>query len=182
MDALNIRPAEIEDARAIAEIQVRGWQTAYRGILPDERLDALDVEDGAAKRETMLADPSSPEIRNWILTEGATPVGWAASGPARDEDLDDGAHELYAIYLRPDRVGRGRGRALMQHCLADAVARGYAEMTMWVLTGNERAQRFYTAAGFAPDARVPQVPFADTGALKLRMVRLLAPTLRPPSA
>jgi RimJ/RimL family protein N-acetyltransferase len=42
-----------------------------------------------------------------------------------------------------------------------------------VLVGNERAQRFYAAAGFTPDARVPEQPFRDTGAWKRRMVRRL---------
>ena len=46
---------------------------------------------------------------------------------------------------------------------------------MWVLTGNERAQRFYAAAGFAPDERVPaETAFEDCDAQKLRMVRSLA--------
>ena len=39
-----IRLATLEDARKIAEIQVASWQVAYRGILPDEFLDQMNVE------------------------------------------------------------------------------------------------------------------------------------------
>lgn len=168
-----IRLARLDDAEAISHLQVRAWQSAYRGILPDAMLDAMDPDKNARKRRARMEDPVSPELRDWLLEEGGRLVGWAAAGPARDEDLGQDVHELYAIYLEPDCVGRGYGRKLMQHCLDDAVERGFGEMVMWVLTGNERAQRFYAAAGFDRDARVEATPFRDTGAHKLRMVRSL---------
>ncbi len=43
MAAVRIRLATIDDAPGIAAVNVRAWQTAYRGILPDSFLDALDV-------------------------------------------------------------------------------------------------------------------------------------------
>jgi len=44
MEPVSIRPAGLDDARAIAEIHVRAWQWAYRGQIPDEILDGLSVE------------------------------------------------------------------------------------------------------------------------------------------
>jgi len=40
-----IRPATPEDARAIAEVHVASWRYAYRGLLPDDVLDRLSVEE-----------------------------------------------------------------------------------------------------------------------------------------
>ena len=169
-----IRRARVEDARAIAILHTASWQTAYRGVLPDEMLDRIDVDERAARHAGNLANPSSPEGRWWVLEQEEAVVGWAATGPCRDDGLDERCHELYAIYLLPACVGQGHGRALIQHCLADAVQRGYGEMVMWVLTGNERARRFYAAAGFSPDERVPSlVAFEESDAHKLRMVRSL---------
>ncbi len=39
-----IRDAELGDARGIAEIHVRYWQAAYAGIVPDEDLARLSVD------------------------------------------------------------------------------------------------------------------------------------------
>lgn len=46
-EAVRLRRATVADAAAIAEISVRAWQTAFRGIVPDERLDAMRVEQRA---------------------------------------------------------------------------------------------------------------------------------------
>jgi len=169
-----IRDARVEDARGITEIHVRGWQSAYRGILPQALLDALDVEERTASRREALLEPRWPDTANWVIEVAGRIVGWASSGRARNEDLDEVmCRELYAIYLDPDEIGNGHGRALMERALEDACARGCTEMTMWVLVGNERAQRFYRAAGFVPDARREPEPFRDTGASMLRMSRAL---------
>ena len=39
-----IRQAREEDVRQIAEILVEDWKTAYRGIMDDDFLDAMNVE------------------------------------------------------------------------------------------------------------------------------------------
>src|SRR5687767_3602644 len=58
---MKIRPALPSDARAIADVHVRTWQSTYRGIVPDAYLDALSVDE----RGTLLRDSitrGSPEI------------------------------------------------------------------------------------------------------------------------
>lgn len=168
-----IRPARLEDAEGITRCHVGGWKVHYRGILPQTYLDAIDFEERLARRTRALEGDGLPGAVNWVLEEDGEIRGWACTGPARDEDLEAGTQELYAIYLDPARVGQGYGRALMLHCVAEATRRGVRAMTMWVLSGNARAQRFYRAAGFRPDDRVPEASFRDTGAMKLRMVRHL---------
>lgn len=168
-----IRLAVLEDAEGITRCHVGGWKVHYRGIMPDEVLDAIDYDERLAARREALTEGVRPHSVDWVLEEDGEIVGWAGAGPTREDDLAEGTDELYAIYLDPDRVGQGIGRALMLHVLAWAEARGAAEMVMWVLTGNERARRFYAAAGFVVDDRQPEVPFGETGATKLRMVRRL---------
>ncbi|MDF1703060.1 MAG: GNAT family N-acetyltransferase [Planctomycetota bacterium] len=132
----------------------------------------------------MLVASPWPGSRNWVVEEEGVIRGWASAGACRDEDLaapegappPDVVHELYAIYVDPDLVGHGYGRALMQHCVRQARTAGHREMVMWVLTGNERARHFYAAAGFVPDARRPATPFRDTGQTKMRLWRALGPS------
>ena len=145
-----IRPATLGDAGAIGTLHARSWKHAYRGILPDAVLDAITVEAWVERRRKALG-----------------------TAPARADDLGPETIELLAIYLDPEDVGRSYGRRLIEHALADGVEQGFAEMTMWVLAGNERAQRYYRKAGFVPDERVEPEEFGDTGSLKLRMRRSL---------
>lgn len=45
MDNLVIRKAKVEDLRGVAKIVVNGWQTAYKGIVDDEYLDNLSIDE-----------------------------------------------------------------------------------------------------------------------------------------
>ena len=43
---MRIRTANTDDAAAIAEVHVRSWQAAYRGVFPDDVLDGPDGSTG----------------------------------------------------------------------------------------------------------------------------------------
>ena len=45
---MNIREANKNDARSIANVQVKSWQFAYREIMPKEYLDSLSVQNKRA--------------------------------------------------------------------------------------------------------------------------------------
>jgi ribosomal protein S18 acetylase RimI-like enzyme len=82
-------------------------------------------------------------------------VGFVSYGRTRDEDLNqDKVSEIYAIYLLPDRWGKGFGAALMQEGLARLREQGYEAVSLWVLAGNKRAIRFYRQFGFKPDGMI----------------------------
>jgi len=59
--------------------------------------------------------------------------------------------ELLAIYVDPGYWGRGVGPLLMNEARGRLSAQGFAEAILWVLAGNERAERFYRADGWMPD-------------------------------
>ncbi len=165
------RRATAKDAD-IATLHTRAWATAYRGLIPDAVLDEMSAElpQRIAVRREALEEPGTR--RNWLVEARGALIGWAVIGPPRDEDVSSPATiELYAIYLEPGHVGRGYGRALMTHCLQDARAQQAQEIVMWVLEANERALRFYAAAGFTRDRRARPIPYRDTGAVQLRMSR-----------
>ncbi|WP_327352199.1 GNAT family N-acetyltransferase [Streptomyces sp. NBC_01304] len=153
---VHIREMTEADCDAVAEIRVRGWQAAYRGLIPQAHLDAMSVEEDAARRRELWADRNST-VTNLIAERNGTPVGWAAYGPYRTDGpypndprrTADG--ELYAIYVHPGEYGGGIGQALMAETLTRATAAGYPTLYLWVLTGNARARRFYEHAGFHAD-------------------------------
>ncbi|HEY2506453.1 MAG TPA: GNAT family N-acetyltransferase [Streptosporangiaceae bacterium] len=150
---MDIRRATLQDAERIAEIHVRSWQGGYRGLLPQEYLDGLDPAQRLPFRMRSL------EAADWsrggclvVARPGGQLAGFADLGATRDQD-DDPARvgEVFAIYLAPDAWGQGLGRALMTAALGHLAGAGYREATLWVLDTNQRARRFYRAAGFAPD-------------------------------
>jgi GNAT superfamily N-acetyltransferase len=160
-----IRPMTEADAAAVAEVRVRSWQSTYRGLIPQSYLDAMSVADETERqRRFVTADGNGCES---LVAEDAdgTVTGWAYLGPYRKDEGESAAldadGELYAIYLRPEHVGRGVGRTLAETVVARCEARGFPWLRLWVLEGNETARRFYERVGFAADDLV--VPFTVDG-------------------
>ncbi len=166
-----IRPAVPDDAHGITVVHVRGWQSAYRGLFSDELLDGLDIEEATPRRRGWLEAPRDPANASWVIEDDDGISGFAMTGPTPDTDLDTTSLELYAIYVLPERIGSGLGRALMDHVIADLAARCFAEIVLWVLCDNTGSVRFYEHAGFIPDERVRPVTHGETGLLKQRMRR-----------
>ncbi len=143
-----IRAARPEDAIEVARVHVRAWQSAYRGLLPDGHLDGLLAEERAAGYDFASPDPLAPHTI--IAVEQGAVRGFATAGPSRDEDAP-GLAELYALYVDPDRWGQRVGHLLHARSLGLMRQREHREAILWVLTGNERAERFYRARGWARD-------------------------------
>jgi ribosomal protein S18 acetylase RimI-like enzyme len=147
------RGATVGDAAALAEVSVRAWQETYRGLIPQDYLDGLEL---AAKQKAWarrIKDDRPPDCTFVVERERGAVVGFIHVGPSRDLDGSD-AGEVTAIYLLPGHWGRGAGRILMDAGLRHLVDAGYRRMTLWVLDSNERALRFYEAGGWRPDGVV----------------------------
>jgi GNAT superfamily N-acetyltransferase len=161
-----VRLATSADADAIAVVHVDSWRAAYRGIVPDSILDRLSVERRAAGwRETI--DRAGDE-RVWVVERDGRLVGFAATSPARDDDVPAGTGELAAIYLDPGVWASGLGRQLFVAAVDDLRRRGFGPLVLWVLTANERARHFYEAAGWLPDGTSRMLDFDGTPIEEIR--------------
>lgn len=158
-NAPTVRDAVIADADVLGRIHVHAWQAAYRGgLVPDDHLDALSVEERAGIWRQALATEPRPRCARLVAeTDAGTVVGFALVGPAiRDED-DGGDHadhaqgELYAINVDPDAWGTGAGSALIAAGLERLGTTGFTDVILWVHPGNDRARRFYERRGWAVD-------------------------------
>ncbi len=145
---MEIRPARHEDALSVASVHVRSWQTAYRGLLPQDYLDQLRPQERAARYDFTHSNPSKP--RTLVAVDGAAVCGFATTAPVHGSDLA-GYGELCALYVDPGFWGRGIGYALIRAARAHLAARGFENAALWVLRGNVRAERFYHADGWNPD-------------------------------
>lgn len=81
---LVIRPATVDGARAIADIRVAGWRTAYAGLIEQQVLDGLDPVAGAERRRR---DWGTQPRTAAVATLGGSVVGFMTIG-AYDGDGD----------------------------------------------------------------------------------------------
>jgi ribosomal protein S18 acetylase RimI-like enzyme len=148
MANLTLRSAKRDDARAIAQIHVAAWRAAYRGLMPDDYLAALSVDARTTMWQNALGRATPAQVA--LAEIDGTLAGFCSYGPTRDEEPPEVA-EIYAVNIHPDYWRRGAGRLLCEHALREAAAREHSAITLWVMTGNERARGFYERLKFAPD-------------------------------
>src|SRR4051794_15257996 len=136
LPAVHVRTATVEDAAAVEAVRLRGWQAAYRGIVPDSYLDGM--EEQPERRAAVIVAPSG--VTTLVAEDEGAVVGMAVFGPARD---GEDAVELYALYVEPGRWRAGVGTSLLAACEGVSV--------LWVLEDNTRARAFYGRHGFVAD-------------------------------
>ncbi|MES9522573.1 GNAT family N-acetyltransferase [Streptomyces capoamus] len=161
----------LADCDRVSAIRARGWQHAYRGLMPQAYLDGLSATADAERRRAGFARRAAGVV-DLVAERDGTVLGWAACGPYRGGGAAAGDAELYAIYVDPAHLGTGIGRALLGASLERCAA--CPRVLLWVLRDNAPARRFYERAGFRPDGaqelfevggvRVPEVRYVRTPA------------------
>jgi ribosomal protein S18 acetylase RimI-like enzyme len=177
---IDITPGTADDAPAIARIHVASWQAAYRGIVPDEHLASLSVERREAHWRGAFAAGQTEVL---VAREGGSIVGWVCFGACRDDAATPSDGEIWALYVLADWWSKGVGLALWVGARERLVASGFVNVSLWVLADNERAIRFYRAAGFEADpARATTVTIGGKTLQELRyLCRLDGDRPAPPS-
>jgi GNAT superfamily N-acetyltransferase len=143
-----VRAAEPADAMAVARVHVRSWQAAYRNLLPQDYLDQLRPEDRAARYDFASQDLQKP--KTIVALEQETICGFATTMPSRDSDLADHG-ELVGLYVAPEFWNRKIGLALIAAARQQLLDHGFRKALLWVLDGNDRADRFYRIDQWIPD-------------------------------
>ena len=133
----------MDDADAIERVRTDTWRDTYRGLLPDSLLDGLGY-DATRRRALVAALP--PHQFALVAEDDGTVVGFCIGGRSRSPD-DRFAGEVYAIYVLPERHGRGIGRALLEAAAKELADRGFGSMIIWVLRENAPSRRFYERMG-----------------------------------
>lgn len=170
-----IRLARDDDAIAIARIQIASWRAAYRAIMPADFLAGLSETERADRWRTRLGASAAPASPTYVaLGEADTVVGFAHTGPPRDEDLpSDGRGELYTLYVDPSAWRRGIGAALL--AAIDDFWRPTAvrELLLWVFEDNTPARAFYERCGWRADGACKLDDFNGVKAWEIRYRRAL---------
>jgi GNAT superfamily N-acetyltransferase len=148
---LTVRRATSDDARAIAAAHIASWRAAYRGLLPDDVLDALSLDGRERDWRGWLAEGGARHFTLVAERDGRLLAFCTVEMPAREDDEADDVAAIPALYAHPDAFGTGAGAALMDASLDAARQAGYREAILWMLEGNERAAAFYERRGWTRD-------------------------------
>ncbi|MEH3000442.1 MULTISPECIES: GNAT family N-acetyltransferase [Bacillus] len=133
---MKVRHAVQQDIPKIAEIHVKSWQTTYHGIINQEYLDGLHIEDQEESwRRRSLEGTFVAEDDDGVF-------GFASFGKQRDERYSTYDGELYAIYLLQEKQKSGAGIALLAEGVSYLIEKGYQNMMLWVFEQNS-AKHFY---------------------------------------
>ncbi len=133
-----IRPADSDDAAAIADIANQGIEDRASTFETAPRT----VEDIAAR----LTDTARPPFLVAVDAAGAV-MGWASIGSYRSRDCYRGIGE-FSVYLDRAARGRGLGKQLLAALIEAARTAGYWKLLSRIFTFNMASRALCRSAGF----------------------------------
>ncbi|MBT2662816.1 GNAT family N-acetyltransferase [Bacillus sp. ISL-45] len=138
---MQIRKATKDDASGIARVHVRSWQETYQGIISQDYLDTLKVEDRKPLWEKSLSESANISPVFVAINPEGEIVGFASFGKERSGNFKaDG--ELYVIYILKEYQRGKLGLRLLQAGVDDLLNQNYESILVWVLADNE-SRKFY---------------------------------------
>ncbi len=138
---MEIRPIRPEDSRMeISAVYETSWRSAYRGIVPQAYLDAIPKGHWAPHLD-------QPGWHTLVCIEDGRIIGTTSFCRSRFPQFASSG-EIISLYLLPEYMGRGCGKALCETALRALRQMGFSDVFLWVLEENRRAWSFYEKLGF----------------------------------
>jgi GNAT superfamily N-acetyltransferase len=150
-DVVQIRPARLKDATALAEVYAEAWRGAYRGVIPHLSLERMIARRGLSWWKVALAE-RRPLL---VLDFDGAASGYATFGRCRSGRTPFQG-EIFELYLRPVYQGLGLGEKLFERTrkrLFDLRLKG---LVVWALSDNDGACAFYLHLGGKPVAEAAE--------------------------
>ena len=156
--SITIRLAKPEDALEMAEVHMRSWEVAYKGIISEEFIQEKNSTRQALFKRIITNDNKT----NFVLQYNNKTVGIMTVDCPRDDDVSDDCYELKGIYLHPDYYRMGIGTKSVEFAFDLALGLGKHQMTVWVLADNINAIKFYEKCGFIADGKSKTLEYGKT--------------------
>lgn len=134
-DTFQFRQAVIDDIPSIQQVGKAAWTQTYAPLVLGAHLDSWSTEAFTENIE----DPHSI-IQVALCNDQVV-------GVALMSMMDTQRAHLKKLYVLPDVQRRGIGGQLLNECLA-LLPKGIASISTSMITGNQKAQRFYEKHGF----------------------------------
>lgn len=138
MSSIGIRPAQSDDADAIAGIYNQGIE---------ERVATLETEprSGEERRAWLAARGSRHPVI--IAEREGRIVGWGSLNPFNPRACYDHVAD-FSVYVDRTARGSGVGRRMLEHLVELAKSIGYHKLVLAALASNAAGNALYTRLGF----------------------------------
>ncbi len=160
---MDIRIAKEEDCRSISILKRTIWETTYRGIYPDEKLNKYDVDKNENKFKNMINEKSQ---KLFVLLDNSKIIGYMSCGEIL-RAFDNYTHDIGLLYLLKEYQGKGLGLKLFKYAQEELKNQGITEFIVSCNKYNLPAKQFYSKMGGKiikidecnEDKSIPQVKF-----------------------
>jgi diamine N-acetyltransferase len=134
-----IRNATAEDIPLIRELTYKVWPQTYAAVLSQEQIDyMLEMMYSPASLEKQMNDGAQ-----FIFVYDSTePVGFASY-----QETEPSIYKLHKIYVLPSQQGKGTGRFVIDHIIAEIKNKNAKALQLQV-NRNNKAKSFYERLGF----------------------------------
>jgi GNAT superfamily N-acetyltransferase len=144
---MEIRPAVVDDADAIAAVNAAGWKIGFRDVVPADYLATFDGWPQTRRDDLQQLPPHALQL---VATQNDSVVGWIAGQPLDDPELVTDTYEIRACYVTPSHWRQGVARTLVQ-ALLDQLGSSWSNVILWTPRDSDRSRRFYESVGFQFD-------------------------------
>lgn len=160
---MEIRLATNKDCISIAILKRKIWETTYRGIYPDDKIDQYRIDLNEDKFKEMIKEQSQ---KLFVLLNNSEIIGYMSCGEIL-RTFDNYTHDIGLLYLDKEYQGKGIGKKLFQFARNQFKAQGVTEFIVSCNKYNLPSQNFYTKMGGiiisvdqeSDDKSIPQVKF-----------------------
>ncbi len=155
---ITIRKALPEDAYDYTVCLISCWQSAYKGIVPDEFLENMlkEKEQRVERYRKNLTDPGECEYYCVMYSERM--IGFLIINKSFNKDKS-GIGGIWAVYLIEEFRGKGYGEEMLNFAINELKRAEQKEIFLWVFEENNRARRFYEKHSFSFDGTKREVKY-----------------------
>ena len=143
IESLKIKRASYDDCPLLATLKREVWETTYRGIYPDEKIDNYDYDENVEKFKSYIDNENN---QLYVVFDNDELIGYIEFGsPLRP--FGDYTQEIGLLYLRKDHQRQGLGTKLFNLASENIKVTGTDRFFISCHKYNLGAQEFYKKMG-----------------------------------
>lgn len=143
MEDITYRLAEMKDCLTLSKLKEEIWNTTYRGIYPDEKIDGYDIKRNTATFEILI---NNPHTDLYAVADCKEIIGFMSCGkPYRPFRAYQ--QEIGLLYIRKEYQRKGIGKALFIIGMNKIRENGSSNFFVSVNKYNKNALYFYISMG-----------------------------------